>query len=217
MRLDFARQVLEKQCPEHQLTVPHEEKQWVVAEFRQVAEFGGIKYYFQACRGLLDSPDKPAAAPTSDRVAAFIFRTNGQIQTLHLVWGETAEIFGAESFEAPEAIKTKNGIVLVVPHPTGGNGGFDGDFFLLEEKKITLLESETWAKEFNAKLPKGLWLMNRLYPNFHEMAFTTALWREKEDSHARPTGGKAKGTIAIEGNRIVLKSVSFDLAELPAK
>ena len=76
--------------------------------------------------------------------------------------------------------------------------------------KLTVLDSQGWEKEVGSKLPVGMTMMDALYPDFHNMTFETPLWRSS-DSHAGPTGGVAHGSFDIEGNRIALKSIQFDI------
>lgn len=208
----FDLETLKAHCPYHELTVPHDEKSWQVADFSLIAESGGQQYYYQICRGVGAKKDRQVQAP-QDNVAAFLYQRKGKSQQAQVIWGETAEMFGANWFDKAHINKIANFDVIVIPNPNTGNGGFNSDrYFELKDSKWALLDSESWKDKVRQQIPKGFELFNDIQPNLETMTFESPLWREGKDAHATPTGGRIHGTLVINDNSIALGSVTVDPA-----
>ena len=209
-KVEYELAKLEKSCPELYLDVKHGTGRVALKSFKRLAEVGGKSYFYQLCRGVDLAPGVAKVKSPMDNTQAFLWESTAKPGVLKVVWAEAVEIFGGQWFEPARTVKHGKGQILILPNPTGGNAGYGNDrYFFAEGSSLVRLESEKWKEEVRAKLPKGLTLWNDLKPDLVKMKFASPVWKDKVDSHASPTGGRVEGTLAVEGTKLVLKSVKF--------
>jgi hypothetical protein len=146
-----------------------------------------------------------------DNVASFLFVSGSDPGRVRLLWAETAEIFGAQWFDAAETKKSGDGDFVRLPAPTGGNAGYNSDvLFLVSKHGAQRIDFASWKQYVRDQTPKGFRLWDELTPDLGKMTFQSSLWREDKDSHATPTGGSVQGTLAVKNGKLAVTSVKFD-------
>ncbi|RZJ04042.1 MAG: hypothetical protein EON89_09245 [Brevundimonas sp.] len=141
--------------------------------------------------------------------------TTGAVVVLHgsangpltpIVWASGA------FFSAPQAFDAGDGATFVaLPGRYGGTGRGNADLLFRwtgeAERPLVEIDNISWRDDLPARLPPGLEVWKGVDMDYDELFAFTPLWREG-DGNCCATGGSAILNFRIEGDRLVLDTVS---------
>jgi len=154
--------------------------------------------------------DSFAAAYHRARALA-IFVREGDMETVHLLLLRAEPEFELFIYRKPEMVETPSGPLLVVPVRIDGTGaGNASEYFLRTGAGWTPVEGHAWVEDLAEQVPKGYFLAKGIWPDLAAMTAVVPLYRAR-DPNCCPSGGEAHIVLGLQANRMVLKSVTFQL------
>ena len=131
--------------------------------------------------------------------------------TRPVAWSAGEDAF----YEAPEILKTPQGTLLDLPGHLAGTGNFSAEsLFVFRDAAWHDVDIDSWIKQLEARLPKGVGAWKGIYPDWKTMTAETPLWREG-DGNCCPRAGSAAATLRLDRDRIVLVSLRLSSQPLP--
>jgi hypothetical protein len=135
------------------------------------------------------------------RAAVFERRGDGQLRLRLAPDGD------GTTFSKPAMLRTGARTLLHIPGSESGTGNFNHEaLYLWRNGRWTDVDTDSWLKTLQKRLPAGLGAWKGIYPDYKTMKAFTLLWR-KGDSNACPTGGTADIALAWADDKIVLSGV----------
>jgi len=118
--------------------------------------------------------------------------------------------FEGEVPDPPSVVQTPEGPLLVVPSSQGGTGHFNADLvFRPLNGGWRDLDIDAWRTAFDKGLPADLGVWKGVGYDWKALTVQTYLWKS-EDANCCPSGGSAEAKLTIQGDRLALKSMTFD-------
>lgn len=144
-----------------------------------------------------------------DADALVIFAQEGQQLTLKPLFEYVDTEIGIYTYGRPTWLNRTGKPILYVPIRVSGTGaGNASEYYLLKGKEWVLLDTHTWVKELNAKLPAGTYIWKGIWPNLQDRYATVGLYK-KGDANCCPTGGAAVVQLELDDTRITIKSIDY--------
>lgn len=157
------------------------------------APYGGLSYQIQV----------PSDEDNWIRGVVVLRNDGGRLKPV--IWN-----FDGDIPERPEVLATPAGPLLLVPSMHGGTGAFNAELiFRPLNGGWRDLEIDAWRTAFDKQLPEELGVWKGVQYDWKTLSLDTSLWKS-EDANCCPTGGSAEAKLAVEGDRLALKSMSID-------
>ncbi len=110
-------------------------------------------------------------------------------------------------FDAPELIQTSAGRLLWLPATDDGTGVFNEDLlYRWADTRWRDIDLQSWKDDLARRLPKDRQVWKGVPYDFAHLQATTHLW-VPDDGNCCPTGGKAKVTFKLAGDKLEIVSV----------
>ena len=120
-------------------------------------------------------------------------------------------------FTAPRMIAVQGGGFLELSGSLEGTGDLNaGSLYRQVDGRWHEIDTASWLNDMAMRLPKGLAVWKGVYPDWHRMTAETPLWRTR-DGNCCPSGGSARATLALRGDRIVLTGLQVSDRPLPSQ
>jgi hypothetical protein len=185
-----------------------------VSEFGSFGELDGETYYY-ALYCLIPNYEKVKAqcvdtsfsAQYHARRASAIFVQKGNSPQARLLFERASEDIGIYVYDKPEFIRSQYGTLLLIPIRLDGTGaGNVSELYIREDDHWASIDTESWMKDLDSKIPKGLQIWKGIWPDYRTMTAETGVYREG-DANCCPTGGKVLIRLDLANHSIVLKDV----------
>ena len=145
--------------------------------------------------------DAKGGPTMNTRAIVFERMTDGN---LHVLFAPDSD---GGQFGTPKLLKTRMGLLLHVPGWDRGAGNFNRERLFVWRKAYWVeVDTLSWLKTLQRRLPKGLEVRKGIYPDYTTMTASSPLWR-KGDADACAGGGHAEIALAWSRNRIALAGV----------
>lgn len=167
----------------------------------------GGGYFNAAGRATLYWQLQSGETPDDAAGAAYVLLTPDPDRGLKIL---ASGLESHHDYEAPELVWIDGTPYVAVPGVMAGTGHFNADELYRwttdASRPLVKLDNQRWVEAFGRLLPgfgirKGVWF------DYGESTITalTSLWRDT-DAECCPTGGEARLSYPIEGDRLVLTS-----------
>jgi hypothetical protein len=114
-------------------------------------------------------------------------------------------------FEEPKFIRRANGIFLQIPHRAATSAETEPDSLLeWREQSWHVIDTQSWLEDLQARLPQDCSVIQAPSINIIEMNAATMVWKDSDD-HCCPTCGKVYSTLVLQEDRLVIKSLRYDV------
>jgi hypothetical protein len=135
-----------------------------------------------------------------------IFRaTSGPLTPLVLAAVDSAH------FSPPHLAQSRR--LLVIPGHLEGTGNFNAELvYLLEGGQFHEVDTESWLKELQRRLPKGMGAWKGIYPDYDALTAETPLWKDG-DGNCCPTTGGAFIRLELKNRRLAIVDVQIKRGE----
>jgi uncharacterized protein len=187
----------------------------------------------QSCIALQDDPDETCRVEESGVIGSALsyqlqayyegdLRAVGAIVILAPAGPDTLrpllwDMEDSAHFAAPRMVAAPGGGLLELPGSLEGTGNFDaGSLYRQVDGRWQEIDTASWLNDMAARLPKGLAVWKGVYPDWDRMTAETPLWRT-HDGNCCPSGGSARATLALRGDRIVLTGLHVSNRKLPSQ
>jgi hypothetical protein len=158
--------------------------------------------------------DQSATGDYTLRTAVIVYQRQPDGRLLPLISaGDRGDIYST-----PKLLTGETRTLLHLPGYEDGTGNFNVErLYVWREGAWKQIDLDTWRKDLSKRLPQGYEIWKGVFPDYVKMVATTPLWRWKSDGNCCPTGGRADIVLDWQGDRLVLKSVTFKLGAKYAK
>ena len=110
-------------------------------------------------------------------------------------------------FSAPQFAQSRR--LLVIPGYLEGTGNFNAELvYLLEGGQFHEVDTESWLKELQRRLPKGMGAWKGIYPDYDSLTAETPLWKDG-DGNCCPTAGRAFIHLELKDRRLAIVDVQI--------
>jgi len=112
-------------------------------------------------------------------------------------------------FAGAEIYRNKSGALLDIAGFIDGTGNVNvGRYFVYRNGKWRMIDSWTWEKDLQKRLPKGFGIWKGLRPDLRKMVCDSPVWKEG-DANCCPTGGETHMTLTLMGEKLSISSFSY--------
>jgi hypothetical protein len=199
----------------HQGSGPADYRECAVAAFGDLGIVDGESYFFAVyCLIPNWSPIEDGVcagdgfnAQRYDSQAVVVFAGRDSTR-LRVEFERAHEEIGLQRYIDPSISDSPAGTLLELPIAMDGTGNYNvSEYYLREDGGWQRIESESWLKDLDAKLPAGLEVWKGVWPDPATLRAKTGLWKEG-DGNCCPTGGVAHIQLGIRGRKFVLESLT---------
>ena len=184
-----------------------------VSEFGEFGRMGGKTYYY-ALYCLIPNYTEEATCGdgsfTADNyreraLAVFTKVPSDTIPRLFLV--RVDPDVGILRYEKPRIVETSGMTILHVPIVVDGTGvGNRSDYLLWENGNWVPIESESWLKDLERRIPNNLRILKGVWPDLQTMHAETGLYKEG-DPNCCPSGGTVGIRLSIRARQFVVEGI----------
>jgi uncharacterized protein YecT (DUF1311 family) len=199
-------------------------------KWRKVPRQVGAESIAVTCLLPPDPPDGKCTVESSGNVGGALryqiqdyhdgdFRSGGGAVVLRVAAGHlTPLLLAAEEgahFSPP--VLAQSGRLLVIPGHEEGTGNFNIEMVYLVDgtSEPRELDTESWLRDLQHRLPKGLGAWKGIYPDYDALTAETPLWKDG-DGNCCATGGRAFIRLEITNRRLAIADLRIKLGEAAA-
>jgi hypothetical protein len=143
--------------------------------------------------------------------ASAIFVQNGISSQARMLFERANEEIGTYFYDKPQLIPSQQGMLLLIPIRVDGTGaGNVSELYIRENGHWISIDTESWRKDLDSKIPKGLQIWKGIWPDYRTMTAEAGLYKEG-DTNCCPTGGKVLIRLDLVQHSILLKDVHTSL------
>ncbi len=129
---------------------------------------------------------------------------------LQLAFERASGEIGVYVYLQPSIVQSAAGTLLHLSIAYAGTGNINASEYYVREAGVwERIESESWLKDLQVRLPAGLEIWKGVWPDVRTLRAEASLYR-KGDGNCCPTGGVARIQLAFRTRHLVLESVSFE-------
>lgn len=136
-----------------------------------------------------------------------LFEADGPERLKPIVWDGGD---GGVEYDFPRLVRTAAGPWLVVEGRMRGSGAYNADIALRRvDGAWRDIDLHSWQGDLQRRLPDGRHVAKGVRYDFQNLTATSPVWTER-DANCCPEGGLVEATLGLEGDRLVLRSMSYD-------
>jgi hypothetical protein len=162
-------------------------------------------------KGKCDAGSDSFNARLYSHQAVAIFVKENAADSVRLAYEQSSLELGMYHYEKPTLLHNASGVILHVHTELTGTGhGNASQYFLHDPRGWHRIDSESWLKDLNARLPAGREVWKGVWPDLATLSASVWLYK-KGDGNCCPSGGEARVSLALENERIAIKDIQFFL------
>jgi hypothetical protein len=186
-----------------------------VKRFGDLGQVEGKNYFFVLYewldeQELKDITRTPPPFPRSN-TAVLLFYSDQLAPNLLRPFYSDRDDLNTGWFEDPKIFRATNQVFLQIPHRSATTAEGEPDNLLIwQGQNWHMIDTQSWMEDLQTRLPDGCSVIGSGSINFLTMRASNMVWKNS-DQKCCPTCGKIYADLELQEDRLVIKSVQYDV------